>query len=356
MWLRVALFHALAGDVTNEKIAVDECRKCMYVRTVTMRPAKPPARRPIGLAALRGFEAAARHLSFTTAAAELNLTQSSISRQIATLERQVGKALFVRKTRALLLTAAGAQLQQAVQQALHGIDRSVDAIRGIGETQRLTLSTYASFASLWLVPRLALFQRQHPGIEIRLDASDRVVNLDAEDVDLAIRWIPSTKLAPGATLLIDDVLAPAISPRLLAGRQLQDPAELAQWPLLDLDDGVPGAVRLNWATWFEFVGAGNVKPVAGRLVFSFVDQAVQAAVRGHGVALVRSPFLQDVLASGDLVMPFPQRLMPAGYRHVLILGREVARRPHVEEFVAWLSEQFAQAPRLQAVGADVPKS
>jgi LysR family glycine cleavage system transcriptional activator len=305
-------------------------------------------RRPVGLAALRGFESAARHLSFTAAAMELNLTQSSISRQIATLEQQVGKALFVRKTRALLLTPAGQQLQQAVQQALHTIDRSVDGIRGVGHGQRVTLSTYASFASLWLVPRLALFQRQHPGIEIRLDASDRVVDLEAEDVDLAIRWIPRAKVAPGATLLIDDVLAPAISPRLLAGRQLRDPAELAQWPLLDLDDGVPGAQRLNWATWFDFAGAGTVRPTAGRLVFSFVDQAVQAAVRGQGVALVRSPFLQDVLASGDLEMPFPQLRMPAGYRHVLILGREVARRPHVEEFVAWLNEQFALAPQFAA--------
>ncbi|HRH88980.1 MAG TPA: LysR substrate-binding domain-containing protein [Rubrivivax sp.] len=309
-------------------------------------PPALPKRRPIGLAALRGFDAAARHLSFTTAAAELNLTQSSISRQIAALEQQVGKALFVRKTRALLLTPAGAQLQQAVLQALQAVDRSVDAIRGVGELQRVTLSTYASFASLWLVPRLALFQRDHPGIEIRLDASDRVVDLDAEDVDIAIRWIPRHKLPANATLLIDDELAPAISPRLLQGRRLRKPAELVQWPLLDLDDAVPGAQRLNWATWFDFAGAGSVRPAAGRLVFSFVDQAVQAAVRGQGVALVRSPFLQDVLASGDLVMPFPQLRMPGGYRHVLVLSRQVGRRPHVQAFVAWLNEQIAQAPRL----------
>ena len=305
-------------------------------------------RRPVGLAALRGFESAARHLSFTAAAADLNLTQSSISRQIATLERQVGKALFVRKTRALLLTPAGQQLQQAVQQALAGIDRSVDAIRGEGGAQRVTLSTYASFASLWLVPRLALFQRLHPGIEIRLDASDRVVDLQAEDVDLAIRWVPTGRVPAHATLLIDDVLAPALSPRLLQGRRLQYPAELAQWPLLDLDDGVPGAKRLNWTTWFDFAGAGAVEAAAGRLVFSFVDQAVQAAIRGQGVALVRSPFLQDCLASGDLVMPFAQLRMPCGYRHVLILNPEVARRPHVQAFVAWLNEQFAQAPQLEA--------
>ena len=109
----------------------------------------------------------------------------------------------------------------------------------------------ASFASLWLVPRLAQFQRQHPQIDIRLDASDRVVDLRAEDVDLAIRWVPTNKPLAGATLLMDDVFTAAISPRLLQGRQLQRPAELAQWPLLDLDAGVPGANRLNWSTWFD---------------------------------------------------------------------------------------------------------
>ena len=308
----------------------------------------PTRRRPIGLAALRGFDAAARHLSFTVAAQELKLTQSSISRQIAALEQQVGKALFVRRTRALLLTPAGQQLQQAVRQALATLDLSVDAIRGAGGARRLTLSTYASFASLWLAPRLAQFQSRHPDIEIRLDASDRVVDLQAEDVDLAIRWIPDSRVTPDATLLIDDVLAPAISPRLLQGRPLRRPADLAQWPLLDLDTSVPGALRLNWGTWFDFVGAGTVEPAAGRLVFSFVDQSVQAAVRGQGVALVRSPFLQDCVASGDLLMPFPQLRMPSGYRHVLALNPEAARRPHVEEFVAWLHEQFAQAPQLGA--------
>ena len=126
----------------------------------------PPARnvrrrqRPVGLAALRGFEAAARRLSFTAAAAELNLTQSSISRQIAGLEQQVGKPLFVRKTRALELSAAGTLLLHATRQALGAIDHTVDEIRGTGRVQRVTLSTYASFASLWLVPRLALFQRK----------------------------------------------------------------------------------------------------------------------------------------------------------------------------------------------------
>jgi DNA-binding transcriptional LysR family regulator len=303
-------------------------------------------RRSIGLAPLRGFEAAARLLSFTLAAEELNLTQSSISRQIAALERQVGKALFVRRTRSLELSAAGTQLQQAVRRALADIDQCVDELRGRGGEHRVTLTTYASFASLWLAPRLAQFQRAHPGIEIRLDASDRPVDLQAEDVDLAIRWQSPGPLPPGATLLVEDVVAPAISPRLLPETPLRSPAELVRWPLLDLDASVRGALHLDWSTWFEFAGAGHVEASAGRLVFSFVDQAVQAAIRGQGVAMVRSPFLQDCIASGDLVMPFPQLLMPTGYRHVLMRHPQAARRPHVAAFLDWLLEQFQQAPQL----------
>ena len=310
------------------------------------RPSPPRRQRPIALAALRGFEASARHLSFTLAAGELHLTQSSVSRQIAALERQLGRALFVRRTRALELTAAGAQLLQAVQQALATIDRSVDEIRGQAGARRVTLTTYASFASLWLVPRLAAFQREHPDIEIRLDASDRLVDLQAEEVDIAIRWRPADRLPEGETALFDDIATPALSPRLLAGTRLRRPADLARWPLLDLDARVPGKHRLDWDAWFAFAGAGEVSPSAGRLVFSFVDQAVQAAIRGQGVALVRSPFLHDAVASGDLVMPFPAQRMPLGYRHVLALAKSRARRPHVQVFVDWLLEQFRQVPQL----------
>ncbi len=319
----------------------------MYDPVMTIRSTTGRRRpRPIGLGALRGFEAAARLLSFTTAAAELSLTQSSISRQIAQLEQQVGRPLFVRKTRALLLTAAGTQLLHAVRQALAGIDATVGEIRGAASVRRVTLSTYPSFASLWLVPRLAQFQREHPDIEIRLDASDRVVDLLAEEIDLAVRWIPADKLANGATLLIDDLVAPAISPRLLGASKPQTPADLAQWPLLDLDSSVPGARGLNWASWFDFTGAGSVDPAAGRLVFSFVDQAVQAAIRGQGVALMRSPFLQDCVASGDLVMPFPAIRMRSGYRHILAVNPEAERKPHVGAFLGWLRQQFERAPRL----------
>jgi DNA-binding transcriptional LysR family regulator len=339
---------ACVREVTNEKNEVDECALRMYgagMDTDRKRGSRP-RRRPIALATLRGFEAAARCLSFTAAAQEMNLTQSSISRQIAVLERQVGVPLFVRKTRALELTAAGSQLQHATRQALRLLDQSVDEIRGTGSVRRVTLTTYASFASLWLLPRLAAFQTQHPGIEIRIDASDRVRDLRAEDVDVAIRWIPAGPAPADAMLLADDVITAALSPRLLQTAAVRKPADLARLPLLDLDRSVPGTHRLNWDSWFAFAGAGAVEPLAGRLVFSFADQAVQAAIRGQGVALVRSPFLQDCIASGDLVMPFPQLRMPAGYRHILVVNPERARRAHVETFLAWLAEEFRRAPLL----------
>lgn len=349
MWpFTMASLNANAAALTNEKIAVDECVLRMYVLPMPRQTAQAarPRQRPIELSALRGFEAAARQLSFTAAAAELNLTPSSISRQIASLEQQIGHPLFVRRTRALVLTAAGALLQQAVRQALATVDASVREIRGASGVRRVTLTTYASFASLWLAPRLAAFQRLHPDIEIRLDASDRVVDLAAEDVDLAIRWTPDGPMPRGATLLIDDVMTAAMSPRLLEASPVTTPADLAHLPLLDLDRSVPGTHLQNWSTWFAYAGVDGVTPSGGRLVFSFADQAVQSAVRGQGVALVRSPFLQDFVASGDLVMPFPQLRMPAGYRHLLVVNPDSARRPHVQIFLDWLECEFRSAPRL----------
>lgn len=319
---------------------------CMLIRMPPRSAASASRRgprrkaRPIGLAALRGFEAAARRLSFTLAAGELSLTQSSISRQIASLERQLGKALFVRRTRALELTPAGDRLHRAVRQALAGIDRTVDEIRGAGPP-RVSVATYASFASLWLVPRLAAFQREHPEIEIRIDAADRMVDLEAEEVDLALRSLRGAGALPDAVELLDEEATAALSPRLLesAGLRLAEPADLAALPLLELDDSLPSAPWGDWKSWFEFAGAQDVRP-AGRLYFTYVDQSVQAAVRGQGVALVRTPFLDDLLASGELIAPFPRLRMRTGYRFHLVSNPRRAHLPQVATFRDWLLGEF----------------
>ncbi len=303
-------------------------------------------RRPIALSALRGFEAAARLLSFTLAAGELNLTQSSISRQIATLERQVGRPLFLRHTRALELTAAGARLYASVRQALVGIDRTVDELRGAGGPPRVSVATYASFASLWLVPRLAAFQKAHPEIEIRIDAADRMVDLEVEDIDVALRWLRPDAAVGDADLLVEEEATPALSQRLLesSGVRALQPSDLAALPFLELDDSIPGARQFSWSRWFEFAGVPQLRP-CGRLHFTYIDQMVQAAVRGQGAAIVRTPFLDDLLASGELIAPFPQLRMPTGGRYVMVVNPRRAQLPHVKTFREWVLDEIRRGPQ-----------
>jgi DNA-binding transcriptional LysR family regulator len=305
-------------------------------------------RRPIGLAALRGFEASARLMSFTLAARELNLTQSSISRQVAAVERQLGRPLFVRRARALELTAAGSHLLRSVQQALALVDRTVDELRGERSTSRIALATYASFASLWLVPRLERFQRAHPNIEIRIDAGDRFVDLETEDVDLAIRWSRAEAMPRNAMLLLQEDVTPALSPLLLerSGVRLQAVEDLYQLPLLGLDDALPPSASSSWARWFEFARARGTPPPP-RLLFTFIDQSVQAAVRGQGVVLGRSPFLADLVAAGDLVTPFPALKMPTGYGHWLLQSPSAHHNANVVAFRDWITTEFDTGPQRQ---------
>jgi DNA-binding transcriptional LysR family regulator len=317
--------------------------------TKTPARTRPRKRRAIQLAALRGFESSARHLSFTLAAAELNLTQSSISRQVAELERQVGKPLFVRRTRALTLTVAGDRLFRSVRQALAAIDRTVDEIRGISGPPRVNLTTYASFASLWLVPRLAAFQRAHPEIEIRIDASDRRLDLEAEGMDIALRWTRPDMAPKNANLLLEEEITPALSPELLTrtGAVLNEPADLLKLPLLEMDDGMPTSIASSWARWFEYAKVPEdlqTASPAGKLFFTYIDQSVQAAVRGQGVVLGRTPFLDDLLSVGGLITPFPNLRMRTGYCYFLVENPDRSDLPHVEAFRNWVLEEFQRRP------------
>jgi DNA-binding transcriptional LysR family regulator len=312
---------------------------------VTVPAARGPQRRPIALAALRGFDASARHLSFTQAAEALSLTQSSISRQVAALERQVGRALFVRRTRALELTAAGERLHRSVRTALQSVDRVVDELRGIDQPPRLSLTTYASFASLWLVPRLAAFQRAYPDLEIRIDAADRFIDLEEESVDFAVRWMRPERAPHTAVKLLEEEITPAVSPRLLerTGVRLDAPEALYRLPLLEMDDGLPTAAAGSWARWFAFAGIAP-RRAAGQVMFTFIDQTMQAAVRGHGVVLARRPFIEDVVAAGDLLTPFPDLWMRTGYAYFQVENRQRAHLPQVAAFRAWLTGAFRAGP------------
>ncbi len=322
----------------------------MYGRAMPQPPSAPrrvPPKhgRPIGLSALRAFDAAARTLSFTLAGDALALTQSAISRQIATLERQLGTALFVRRTRALVLTPAGISLHAAVTRALRDIDACVDDIRGAGRPPRVSLTTYASFASLWLVPRLAAFQRAQPQIEIRIDASDRLVDLDGEGIDIAVRRCLPSQVAglAGVTALGEEYTTPALSPGLAdrLGVALAVPADLLRLPLIELKDHRPGMEAAGWTRWLAHAGVAPSAPKAGRLTVGYLDQAVQAAVRAQGVVLGRAPLLDEAIAAGQLVEPFPALRLATGFRYHLMVLPGRARAPEVAALADWLVAEFA---------------
>jgi DNA-binding transcriptional LysR family regulator len=189
--------------------------------------------RPISAGHLRAFEAVARHLNFRAAAEEMALTQSAVSRQIQALEEEVGVSLFLRHTRAVELTSAGAQLLMAVSQSLPRIDGAVRQIRQSAGRRSVALTTFASFASMWLIPRLEQFQRDHPDIDIRIDASDNTLDLDIADVDLALRYGPMASMPPQAQRMFGEQLTPVASPWLLkSGSPLHKPADLAQFALI----------------------------------------------------------------------------------------------------------------------------
>jgi LysR family glycine cleavage system transcriptional activator len=305
-------------------------------------------RRPIGLAPLRGFESAARLLSFTLAAEELHLTQSAISRQVAALEADLGLRLFVRKTRALILTSAGERLMRSTQQVLGGLDRTVGEIRGRSATPRVVLTTYPSFASLWLVPRLAAFQRANPGIELRIDADNRRLDLEGEDVDIALRRCPPRDAPAGAVCLVEEEVTPALSAELLHrfGGTLQRPADLLRLPLIEIDDDLPGDAAGTWSNWLQGAGVGEERDASTPvMVVTFVDQSMQAAARGHGVVMARRPFLDDMVASGQLLIPFPDQRVKTGYNTYLVVNRHSRKRKDVVQLRDWLLGEFARVPR-----------
>jgi LysR family glycine cleavage system transcriptional activator len=295
---------------------------------------------------LKGFEAAARLLSFTRAGEELHLTQSAVSRQIKELEEQLGVALFERRHRALGLTEAGRALFPAASQVLQAMRAVTDRLRALSAQRSLAVTTTNSFAALWLIPRLARFTRAHPGVDVRIAADTRVQDLEREGLDLAIRHGPASLAGPQAVRLFGERVFPVCSPKLLADpkRPLRQPADLRHHVLLQYDDPDGRHPWLHWKTWLEVERLFDLRP-AGSLLFSGYEQIIPAAIAGNGVALGRSPLVREALASGELVAPFKRSADPAR-AYFAIVSKTAASRPEVVEFLAWLrAEAAAEEPR-----------
>jgi DNA-binding transcriptional LysR family regulator len=288
---------------------------------------------------LRGFEAAARLLSFTRAGEELHLTQSAVSRQMQELETQLGARLFERRHRALALTEAGQQFYAAAAQVLATMRAATDRLRAQSGRHALAVTTTHSFAALWLIPRLAGFTRAHPGVDVRISADTRVQDLERDGMDVAIRHGPASLAGPNAERLFGERVFPVCNPKLLQdkSRPLKTPADLSHHVLLAYDDPDVRHPWLHWRSWLEVEGLSELKP-AGRISFSGYEQIIAAAVAGHGVALGRTPLLKDALAAGELVAPFKRSADPAR-AYYAVVSPNAKSRPEVADFIAWLKSE-----------------
>jgi len=294
--------------------------------------------RPLAVGPLRAFEAVARRLSFRAAAEELHLTQPAISRQIRGLEDELGAPLFLRGTRHVELTGAGASLLRSVAPLLDRLDASVRQIRASQGRRQVSVTTFPSFASLWLLPRLQDFQNAHPGVDIRISANDQMADLDDPELDLALRYCHPDDAPAGSALMFGEVLTPVASPAL---KGLSSPADLATQTLLEEDDHRASAEFLSWRHWLGLKAPPKLEP-RDWLYLNFTYQQIQAALANQGVALARVALVGESLARGELVEPFgPAGRVSSPYAYWLVRWPGRRERPEVAAFETWLLAQAA---------------
>jgi LysR family transcriptional regulator, glycine cleavage system transcriptional activator len=297
------------------------------------------------LNALKAFEAAARHQSFTKAAQELCVTQGAVSHQVKALEAALGLKLFSRERQRLIITEAGRDYLAVLRDAF---DRIALGTARLVERQRsgvLTVSTSPDFAAKWLVGRLGRFAEAHPAIDLRVAATLEHVDFAREEVDLAVRhgdgnW-PGLKVAR----LCAEELFPVCSPKLTAGRKrLRKPADLLRLPLLRLSD------ESEWPRWLEAAGVAGA-PAALGPVMNRASMVIDAAIDGQGVALARTTLAAADLLAGRLVRPFATAL-PLVKSYWIVCSKATAALPKIEAFTRWLTQEAAaDARRLRALAA-----
>jgi LysR family glycine cleavage system transcriptional activator len=283
------------------------------------------------LSGLRAFEAAARHLSFTRAADELNVTQTAVSHLIRRLEEQLGVQLFVRRNRALELTREAASYLPAVRGAFEDLRRATDRLRRPEREGVLTVSTTASLAAKWLVTRVAAFQDANPGIEVRITTSSHLVDFQREEVDMAVRYGRGNWPGLRTDWLMAEDMFPVCSPSLLGGdHPPRSPEDLEHHTLLHAT-----ASREDWQLWLTAAGLPVSLATRRGLSFDQSFMAIEAAVEGLGIALGRTRFVEADIAAGRLVVPF-NVVLPADAGFYIVAPEATADTPKIALFRQWL--------------------
>jgi LysR family glycine cleavage system transcriptional activator len=295
------------------------------------------------LSTLRAFEAVARRLSFSRAAEDLHVTPGAVSQQIRLLEELLGESLFVRTKRSVTMTEVGMQMLPDVQLGLETLSRAISSKTPSTAGKALTISVAPSFASKWLLPRLADFSDRYPDIDLRISATVALVDFKRDKVDLAIRLGRGSYPDLHAELLFGETLAPLCSPELLKAKgRLRKPDDLSKHRLLH-DTSIPGeSERPSWERWLELAGAKHVSAHRGTR-FSLAELALQAAIDGSGVVLGRMVLAEGDLAAGRLVRPF-KVVLPLDVSYFLVMPRSSARRHEIQCFRDWLYGALKQSP------------
>jgi LysR family glycine cleavage system transcriptional activator len=301
-------------------------------------------RRLPSLNALKAFEAAARHGSFTKAADELSVTQGAVSHQVKALELELGLKLFNRERQRLAITEAGRSYLAIVRDAFDRLAAGTNRLLQLQTSGALTVSTSPNFAAKWLVHRLGRFAEVHPEIDLRVSASLQHIDFAREDIDLAIRHCDGAPAGLHAARLCSEQLFPVCSPKLLdGGKPLRKPSDLERFTLLHVND------RQGWSQWLDFAGAPGVDPSRG-LVLNQASMAIDAAISGQGVALARTALAAWDLIAGRLVRPFDVA-MPVSYGYWIVCTKATAALPKIVNFSDWLlAEAAADVRQLSAIG------
>lgn len=308
------------------------------------------ARRLPPLKAVRAFEAAARHSGFAAAADELAVTPSAISQQVKTLEDWLGVSLFDRHARGLSPTAAALRYLPALSDALDRIEQASREAASGGTARALTITCLASFGAQWLTPRLHRFTGRHPDIDVMLATFDRIVDLEREPVDIAIRYGSTEYPRLRVEELLRERIGVVCSPDLRDHpvHPIRDYGDLAHHVLLHDADGRDGD-PLTWTGFLARVGAAGFEAARGPR-FSDSHMMGQACLAGRGVMLGRSVLVADALENGTLVAPFGLPV-ESTMRYRLVMRRDALRDKRVAAFRAWIYEELGRDPPAPELGA-----
>lgn len=293
------------------------------------------------LTALRAFEAAARHMSFARAAAELNVTPAALSFQIKNLEEHLGAPLFRRLNRAVELTEAGRTLRPGAEDGFRALTAAWRAARRLTDTRTLTVTAGPGFTAKWLAPRLFRFAGDNPDIELRFTASLRMMDFGVDEVDVAIRFGQSGDPGLYSRTIIEEWLTPMMTPAL--AERVRAPADLTALPLIHQEDIAFLRPPADWPAWLKAAGVAAPPPSGPR--FSQADHAVDAALAGAGAVLGRISMTEGHLREGQLAAPFALSLR-ANARYRLVCPEGAEQRPHVARFIDWVMAETASIRAL----------